>query len=181
MKKRKDVSGVGNRINILRTEALQMTQEQLAEALGITRETLSRYESGRAAVPQKRIRELQYYVESKTGKRLNVVWLNYGDGEIYEIDELLKLREKNRGAQEQQTEDFINICVQVGVEVRCDGKGRYFFIEQGEIIWSVNESVFQQFVETFSRGVHDFKKSIVQSILDTYLNWHPESYIRPEK
>ena len=76
MKKRKDVSGVGNRINILRTEALQMTQEQLAEALGITRETLSRYESGRAAVPQKRIRELQYYVESKTGKRLNVVWLN---------------------------------------------------------------------------------------------------------
>ena len=44
MKKRKDVSGVGNRINILRTEALQMTQEQLAEALGITRETLSRYE-----------------------------------------------------------------------------------------------------------------------------------------
>ena len=165
MKKRKDVSGIGDRIKILRIGALQMTQEQLAEALEITRETLSRYESGRAPVPEKRIRELKHFVETQTRKGLNGYWLYYGEGEMYEEDEILSITKKNTYRYEQAVEDFIDICAQVGVEVRSNGKGKYFFVEQGKFIYSVNESVFQQFVETFSRGLLDIKKSIVRSIL----------------
>lgn len=178
MKKRKDVSGVGDRIKILRTEALQMTQKQLAEALEITRETLSRYESGRAPVPEKRIRELKHFVETKTRKGLNGYWLYYGEGEMYEEDEILSITERNTHRYEQAVEHFVNVCAQLGVEVTSNDKGGRWFAFSGTdrslnahglMMYSVDESVFRKFVETFGEALSDIEKSIARSILDTYL------------
>ncbi len=72
---KKVVKGVGARLRKLRVELLEMTQKELAQALGVKQNTISQWEKEERDIPT------AVYEALATKFGVNINWLLTGEGE----------------------------------------------------------------------------------------------------
>lgn len=180
---------IGERIQLVRKKILNMTQNELADELGISREGISRIETGKVHADDSYLEKIL----DLSGRKLNRDWLITGRGEMLKEAMYKSLKEKRAKEDETIKNQFLHYCSLNNWEVQKDDTGYIlhlpYWADNAALMviagckdnirdavienvdrktFHVSNDVFKNIANSFNRRIEASGKSICNEILEEY-------------